>query len=146
MMWKEFEQIAGYEVSYEDYTNIIEPMYMAIPDSFSKADFVKMIDRKRFALPTKAEIRRKLKKEMRKEADHLADICGHYTDFESEQRLEKLAREYAKKICGYKDDDFKCWYGFEREYEYEGMRGCSYPAVFRVGYDRTVLEEIVLHA
>ena len=30
MMKHEFEQIAGYEVTWEDYTNIIEPMYMAI--------------------------------------------------------------------------------------------------------------------
>ena len=46
MMHHEFEQIAGYEVSYEDYTNIIEPMYMAT--NLSKQDFVKTINRKAF--------------------------------------------------------------------------------------------------
>lgn len=30
MMKHEFEKIAGYEVTNEDYNNIIEPMYMAI--------------------------------------------------------------------------------------------------------------------
>lgn len=35
MMHHEFERIAGYEVSYEDYTNIIEPMYMATDTSAS---------------------------------------------------------------------------------------------------------------
>ena len=29
MMHKEFEEIAGIEVTAEDYNNIIEPMYMA---------------------------------------------------------------------------------------------------------------------
>lgn len=43
MMWKEFEEIAGYEVSYEDYSKVIEPMYMAMPDSISKSEFVKML-------------------------------------------------------------------------------------------------------
>lgn len=48
MMKHEFEQIAGYEVSLEDYTKRIEPMYLAIPENISKQDFVKMISRKRF--------------------------------------------------------------------------------------------------
>ena len=54
MMKHEFEALAGYEVSFEDYNRIIEPMYMAT--ELSKEDFVKCIDRKRFALPTKAEL------------------------------------------------------------------------------------------
>ena len=29
MMKHEFEALAGYEVSFEDYNNVIEPMYMA---------------------------------------------------------------------------------------------------------------------
>lgn len=46
MMKHEFERIAGYEVSVEDYDNIIEPMYSAT--NVSKTEFVKMISRKRF--------------------------------------------------------------------------------------------------
>ena len=46
MMREEFERLAGYEVSLEDYENIIEPMYMAT--EMSKQDFVKCINRKRF--------------------------------------------------------------------------------------------------
>ena len=30
MMYEEFEKLAGYEVSYEDYVNVIEPMYTAV--------------------------------------------------------------------------------------------------------------------
>ena len=46
MMKHEFEELAGYKVSSEDYDRIIEPMYMAT--NLSKQDFVKCIDRKRF--------------------------------------------------------------------------------------------------
>lgn len=47
MMKHEFEELAGYTVSKDDYYSIIEPMYMAT--NMSKADFVKCIDKKRFA-------------------------------------------------------------------------------------------------
>lgn len=94
MMKHEFEALAGYEVSFEDYNRVIEPMYMAT--ELSKEDFVKCIDRKRFALPTKAE----LLAAMRKEAKHLYDICGRCCDFESEQRLERLAHTYLKRVYG----------------------------------------------
>jgi len=46
MMKQEFEALAGYEVSTEDYNNIIEPMYMAT--NLDKAEFVKTINRKAF--------------------------------------------------------------------------------------------------
>ncbi len=46
MMKQEFEALAGYEVSAEDYNNIIEPMYMAT--DLSKQEFVKTINRKNF--------------------------------------------------------------------------------------------------
>lgn len=48
MMKQEFEALAGYEVSTEDYYNVIEPMYMAT--ELDKASFVKCLDRKRFAV------------------------------------------------------------------------------------------------
>ena len=48
MMWNEFEKIAGYEVSYETYRNVIEPMYLALPENISKQVFVKMLNRKAF--------------------------------------------------------------------------------------------------
>lgn len=145
MMWKEFEELAGYEVSYEDYTNIIEPMYMAIPESFSKQDFIKMIDKKRFALPTKRE----LKKAMRKEANHLFEICGRYTDWESEQRLEKIARQYATRFYAYDPDEKNgIWFYIDKGYEYpEVKRGCTYPETLRI-MDKyyNCIEEVILYA
>ena len=56
MMKHEFEAIAGYEVSWEDYNNIIEPMYLAIPESISKQEFVKMVNRKRFEIKNPAKV------------------------------------------------------------------------------------------
>lgn len=46
MMKEEFERLAGYEVSFEDYNKVIEPMYMAT--NLDKVEFVNVIDRKRF--------------------------------------------------------------------------------------------------
>lgn len=48
MMYSEFEELAGYRVSYETYTKVIEPMYMAIPENITKQQFVKMLNRKAF--------------------------------------------------------------------------------------------------
>jgi len=94
MMKHEFERIAGYEVSTEDYNNIIEPMYMAT--DLSKEDFVKVIDKKRFALkPLK-----KIVKEMKECAESLKESCTHYTDSETKERLNSLALEYAERKYG----------------------------------------------
>lgn len=46
MQKREFEELAGYEVSTEDYERIIEPMYLAT--SLCKQEFVKCINRKQF--------------------------------------------------------------------------------------------------
>jgi hypothetical protein len=46
MMQHEFEALAGYRVTTDDYNNIIEPMYMAT--NMTKADFIKTLDRKFF--------------------------------------------------------------------------------------------------
>lgn len=46
MTKQEFETLAGYEVSAENYNKVIEPMYMAT--DMSKAEFVKTINRKAF--------------------------------------------------------------------------------------------------
>lgn len=115
MMHHEFEELAGYEVSYEDYINIIEPMYMAT--SLSKQDFIACIDRKRFALKTRKE----LISEMRKVAKTImenTDITGAYKE---KDKLQDLCRQFAKR-CG--------WDSFFDRVMYsciEWKRGCSFP-------------------
>ena len=141
MMHEEFEKIAGYEVRYEDYKNIIEPMYMALPN-VSKQEFVKMIDKKRFALPTQKQMLR----EIRAIAEHLYDICGHSTDHEAEEDLLKKLREYAKRVYGIDwANDIKVYAYTVREYEFpELQRGCTYPKTAIIGYGDRELERIDL--
>lgn len=55
MMWAEFEEIAGYRVSYKDYSEIIEPMYVAT--NLSKQDFVKVINRKAFEIKKQESVK-----------------------------------------------------------------------------------------
>ena len=141
MMKHEFEALAGYEVTSEDYKNIIEPMYMALPD-VTKQEFVKMIDRKRFALPTKKQI----VNQMKKIAKHLMETCEHYTDWKAQDELEKIAHDYAKRFYGLDwSNDTKVWTIFTREYAYpEIQRGCTYPKELVVGYGEREYERINL--
>ena len=140
-MWNEFMEIAGYEVTYETYSKVIEPMYMALPANISKQEFVKMLDKKAFALPTK----RQLVNEMKKLAEHLYDICGHRGDFEAEQKLDRLAKAYAERFYHLNwNNDLKAYCYFRRGYEYPNQRGCSYPRELVIGRDYHDYEHIVL--
>lgn len=91
MMKHEFEAIAGYEVSNDDYNNIIEPMYMAT--GLSKVEFAKTLSRKRFALkPLKTIVN-----EMRSDARSLKETCTHYRDDVTRDHLENLVRDYIQR-------------------------------------------------
>lgn len=136
MMHNEFEQIAGYEVSYEDYANIIEPMYMAT--NLSKQEFVKVIDKKRFALKTKSQIL----SEMKKLANGLMQTCEHYTDFEAQEKLDALLKELTDRF-------YAGAYTFiETAHTIPGGRGCSFPEYINIyygeRYHETLYEQIRL--
>ena len=94
MMQQEFEQLAGYEVSYEDYVDIIEPMYMAV--DLSKSEFVQCINKKRFALPSLKSIISK----MQQCAESLYESCTHYTDWDTKEKLNGLIEEYIQRRFG----------------------------------------------
>lgn len=115
MMKHEFERLAGYEVSAEDYNKIIEPMYMAT--DLSKEEFVNVIDKKRFALKPLA----KMERWMKKIAAHLEETCTHYTDYEAKEELEKTIMEYAHRIGAtnwWMTDEmrFSCYYPTKVEF------------------------------
>ena len=55
MMKHELEALAGYEVSREDYDTIIEPMYLAT--NLTKQEFVQTLNKKRFAIVKKEEVK-----------------------------------------------------------------------------------------
>jgi len=142
MMHHEFEELAGYEVSFETYNNIIEPMYMALPENITKQQFVKMLDKKAFALPKPESFL----KQVKKEANHLYEICGRYTDYESEERMTKAAKDYMKRkynIDWNKDQEAFCY--FKKEYEFPTLgRGCTYPVELVIGKGKYEYERINL--
>ena len=94
MMQQEFEQLAGYEVSYEDYVDIIEPMYLAV--DLPKSEFVQCINKKRFALPTLKSIIRN----MQQCAESLYESCTHYTDWDEKEKLNGFIEEYIQRRFG----------------------------------------------
>ena len=51
MMQSEFEEMIGKQVDFETF-HVYEKMYMALPDCYTKQDFVKMLDIK--AIPERA--------------------------------------------------------------------------------------------
>jgi hypothetical protein len=131
MMWKEFEEIAGYEVSYEDYVNVIEPMYMAT--SMSKQEFVKCLDAKRFSLKVKKQ---NLIREMKRIAKERAESCEFFSDYEAEKKLEELSHEYANlfhfhNLKWHEDPSAYCF--FNREHWNGLEHGCTYPAELVIG-------------
>lgn len=140
MMWKEFELIAGYKVSFEDYNDYIEPMYMAVGDTVTKQEFVKMIDRSRFALPEPKE----LLKKVRKQARYLYAICGFKTDNESKKQMKKAADQYAELKYGIKPTDVNARCFFIYGNLKPGVSKCTYPKELVIGRDGLVLERVRL--
>lgn len=126
MMQHEFERLAGYEVSAEDYNKIIEPMYMAT--DLTKEEFVKVVSKQRFALKPLS----KMEKMMKKIAAHLKETCTHYTDFEAKEELEKVAKEYADRIgaSSYyisENEKWTCYY--PSQITFIGMSGGAFQVI-----------------
>lgn len=116
MMKHEFEALAGYKVTVEDYDNIIEPMYMAT--NLNKQDFVKCIDRKRFEVKEMTE--RQYINKIKKIAQFLYENCGAKAFHDEKDEIEKMTREMEKQF-GYICITLN-------GYEYEELqRGCTYP-------------------
>lgn len=69
---QEFEKIAGYEVSFDTYTDIIEPMYMSV--SLSKQSFVNFIHREAVELRSGQD----MIEEMKRAAKCLKETCDIY--------------------------------------------------------------------
>ena len=139
MMKYEFEAIAGYEVTDEMYTNVIEPMYMAT--NMDKSEFVKTLNKKYFVkyVPNK----KKLLKEIQSVAEYLYNICGHYNDFESWDKLYNLCKDYAKYFCDIDvDKGTDYWVDICNGYEMDGYRGCGYPMNCKIGYKNLTVEVI----
>lgn len=111
MMWKEFEELAGYEVTYEDYSKIIEPMYMAT--DLNKRDFIACLDYKRFSIQyRKEQMKHKMVKRLKELAAQMKAEAGHVDTYETFSELHGLAREYDKEFPHYGATG-----DYEREYK-----------------------------
>lgn len=143
MMWEEFEKLAGYEVSYEDYSKVIEPMYMAT--NLSKQEFVKCLDEKRFSLNYKKQ---QMLKAMKKIAKFLYENCGRASFYGESDELEKLVIEYAGEFIFHDAEwrnNSKCWLYWDEGYEFENLqRGCRYPKAVTIMNDTHEIETIEL--
>ena len=110
MMKFEFEEIAGYKVTDEDYNNIIEPMYMAT--NLSKQDFVKTLNRKQFEVkPVKSEEQVAFENELKKERELLKAEISYFEEkigqlkwfLETEKNVEDIVR-WQNGIKNYKNE------------------------------------------
>lgn len=113
MTKQEFEKIAGYEVSFDDYSKIIEPMYSASP--LDKFEFVKCLNKSRFAIKDK----RKYISEIKSIGKAIIKKCGHTTTHEEEDKLCTLTKEFCDRF-GY---SYVCP---EYGYEFPDNRGCRF--------------------
>lgn len=137
MMKQEFEQLAGYEVSSSDYHDIIEPMYMAT--NLTKQEFVKTISKERFALPTKAQMRR----EMKKIAKMIFENCGRRSFWQEEAELQRIAWEYAERFYGIRPGSRNEFVFFTRDYALYSVRqhqGCTFPETLVIEYSDELRE------
>ena len=116
MMQYEFEELAGYKVSCDDYNKIIEPMYMAV--NMNKRDFVKCIDKKRFALKTEKQLIADMRKNVSEVMEYKFGAVGTW---ENEKALRAICDEYKNRF-GFE------WYYFMPAYTCPSLkRGCTYP-------------------
>ena len=44
MMWSEFESLAEIHVSWDVYHDIVERMYMSLPDKINKLEFIQLLN------------------------------------------------------------------------------------------------------
>ena len=135
MMYDEFMKIAGYKVNYDDYKNIIEPLYMAAPDNMTKTEFIACLSRKRFEVKTKTE--RQYINEIKKISQYLYENCGRSSFCDEKSKIEEIRRQLEKQ------------YGYDtliiKGYEYEEIqRGCTYPKTLILYFNGTKIKEIPL--
>ena len=123
-MHKEFEEISGCEVSYEDYTNIIEPMYMAT--NMSKYEFVKTLNLKFFKdrMPKPEKNIKRMLVRNRMGESKTPNGCYYYIEFV--ELVEVVIKTGKYVIKPLEDEDFNKLreagrdldYGYEYDMDY----------------------------
>ena len=97
MMYNEFLIISDLtedDVTVETYEKVLEPMYMALPNSMDKHDFVKLIDCK--ALVRDYPNKTRTIREIERVAGECKELFGHVSIGELKTKLYNLAQELAQ--------------------------------------------------
>lgn len=131
MNYEEFKRIAGYEVSYETYKNIIEPMYMST-DIIDKKEFCKSFSKKLFAIKPTDKLVKELR-ELAKELQYAAKYGLCVADKMDEFR--KLCEDYQKRQ--YNNLDYYFEYANESFFSYSSH-------TYRKVYDRDYIKALVI--
>lgn len=96
MLYEEFLSIANLtkdDITVWTYENVVEPMYMAAPDSMDRQAFVKLINLK--TLITEYPNRNNTIRKIEKVAAECRELYGHTTLHTQEHELQELINELA---------------------------------------------------
>lgn len=96
MLYEEFLSIANLtkdDITVWTYENLVEPMYMAAPDSMDRQAFVKLINLK--TLITEYPNRNNTIRKIEKVAAECRELYGHTTLHTQEHELQELINELA---------------------------------------------------
>ena len=118
MNYEEFIRIAGYEVSFETYKNIIEPMYMTT-DIIDKKEFCKSFSKKLFGIKSTD----KLLKEINKTVKFMKENTDRQLQINAWKEFKELCEDYRKRT--YLAD----YYTYDKDY-HNGF--WSFPTVIRI--------------
>lgn len=101
MLYEEFLSIANLtkdDITVWTYENLVEPMYMAAPDSMDRQAFVKLINLK--TLITEYPNRNNIIRQIEKTAAECKICYGHTSINDLEQKLYSLINELATRFDG----------------------------------------------
>lgn len=101
MLYEEFLTITNLtedDITVWTYENVVEPMYMAAPDSMDKHDFIKLLNLD--TLTTQYPNRNNIIRQIEKTAAECKICYGHTSINDLEQKLYSLINELATRYDG----------------------------------------------
>ena len=97
MLKKEFDELIGKESDATAYFEIYEPMYMALPESVTKADFVKMLNIDAIKESDEAIARKQERAEfVESKIDEMNELKKVIKEYKSQLKLAQDSFEYWK--------------------------------------------------
>lgn len=123
MMKEEFEKLAGYEVTMDNYLKIIEPMYLAT--DLSKHEFVKMLNPKALAAPkVKTKNIKKMRVRNRSGQSTTPNGCYYYIQYVELVDIDIRTGKFIVKpltdeeLCKISSEGYDLNYNYEFDFDY----------------------------